>query len=271
LVRIQLADGRSFTGHRSNQKEYLLQQILSHHLPESVDGDAYKLALDIERRYYGTVLQWFFPDRGIYVEGGCFTGMRAIRWHDLAIEPVKILAVEIGKSNCEILRTNIAQNGLSASIVPVHAGLWSESGEGVQKHSFSTRRFLETTDNWREHMRHEERVRLLTVGDLLDECEVEVADFLNLQVNGAEVKVIEGMRRNLDRVKVISVASYYSRDGVKNSEVIEDMLTSAGCTVIHRTEQGRLAVATPKFRDEILALPRRAIRRKIPKESLQAR
>ena len=113
-----------------------------------MDGDAYKLALDVERRYCSPRLQWFNSDGGVLVEGGCFTGMKAIRWHDVSPKPARILAVEIGKTNCEILSANIRENGLEGSIVPVHAGLWRESGEGTQKHSFSTRRFLESSDRW---------------------------------------------------------------------------------------------------------------------------
>lgn len=260
LVQIELDNGRIFSGHRSNQKEFILHQVLSHHLPDNVDGNAYKLAFDIEKRYYGTHLSWHFPDHGIYVEGGCFTGLRALAWHDLAIQPKRILAVEIGAANAEILRRNISDNGLDGKIIPVHAGLWRESGEGVQKHAFSTRRFLEATDDWKAHMRHEERVRLLTIDDLLNENDVDVADFVNLQVNGAEIEVIKGIR-DMDRIKVLSVAAYFSQDGVENADVVENMLTAAGCSVIQRTGIGRVTVATPKYREEVLSWKRRRLRR----------
>ncbi len=253
LVRIALGDGRVFTGHRSNQKEFFLYQVLSQHLPAAVDGDAYKLALDIERRYYGIPFPWYIPRGGIYVEGGCFTGLKAIRWADLG-KPRKILAVEIGAANFNVLCTNIADNKLESIITPVHAGLWSSSGNGVQKHDFSTRRFLETTDDWKEQMRHEEQVRLLAVNDLLDENAIDVADYINVQVNGAEIAVLEGALGVLDRIKVIDIAAYYAKDGVKNIDVVTRMLTGAGCTILQRSELGRIAAVTPRFAEEILAL-----------------
>jgi FkbM family methyltransferase len=255
-MRIELADGRVFSGHRSNQKEFFLYQILSQHLPAKIDGDAYKLALDIERRYYGIPFPWFIKRGGVYVEGGCFTGMKAVRWADLG-KPEKILAVEIGAANFEILRANIAANGLDGVITPIHAGLWSESGEGTQKHDFSTRRFLETTDDWKAQMRHEERVRLLTLKDLLDENRVTTADYVNVQVNGAEIAVLEGGLGVLDRVKVIDIAAYYAKDGVRNADVIQAMLARAGCSILQRSELGRITAVTPKFREEIMALKER--------------
>src|SRR5688572_15053376 len=47
LVRIKLARGRIFFGHRSEAKQYRLFNLLQPYLPEIVTADAYKLALDI--------------------------------------------------------------------------------------------------------------------------------------------------------------------------------------------------------------------------------
>lgn len=254
LFRIELKEGRAFFGQRSNEKEYLLHNAFKFYLPEIVNGDAYKLALDIQRRYWSPRLHWYNANGGVFVEGGCFAGMKAIRWHDLATKPLRILAVEIGKANAEILAANIRENGLGASIVPIHAGLWRENGEGAQKHSFSTRRFLETSDRWKESMLHEEKVRLLSVHGLLDEQGVDVADYFNIQVNGAEIEVMKGAIDSLDRVKVFDIAAYYSQDGTRNADVVRELLTQNGCTIIHESKIGRIAAVTPKFRDEILAL-----------------
>ena len=128
LVQIEIENGRIFTGQRSNKKEYLLHQVFSRRIPETVTGDAYKLALDIERRYFGTHLPWFFVKGGTYIEGGCYTGIKALRWHDSARKPKRILAVEIGRTNFEILRSNISANNLDGAVVPVHVGLWRRIG-----------------------------------------------------------------------------------------------------------------------------------------------
>jgi FkbM family methyltransferase len=255
LLRAELANGRVFYGHRSNGKEYLLHQAFQKYLPEIATGDAYKLLLDIQRRYLGGDLPWYMKKGGVYIEGGCFTGMKAIHWYDSSHKPHRILAVEIGQTNSEILKANIVENGLGDAITPVHAGLWSETGEGVQKHSFSTRRFLEATDRWESSMLNEEAVALLTIDDLLDRHEVDVADFLNIQVNGAEIQVLKGFNRTRDRVKVISVAAYYTQDGVKNADVVREQLLSFGCHIIHETPIGRITAAMPAFRDEVLSWP----------------
>lgn len=255
LVRIELENGRIFTGQRSEQKQYVLHQLFAPRINEKITGDAYKLATDIQRRYFDVSLHWYCPSGGIYVEGGCFTGIKAIRWHDLSKKPIQILAVEIGRTNFEILKQNIADNGLGGTIVPVHAGLWSESGDGVQKHSFTTRHFLEETDRWEKQMRHTEPVRLLTLDDLLDQYEVDVASFVNVQVNGAEIKVLQGLKRAISKIKVLNIASYYTHDGKRNADVVRDMLRSMGCTILEETPLGRIAAVTPKYKDEVLALP----------------
>jgi FkbM family methyltransferase len=255
LLRLTLTNKRVFFGQRSNRKEYLLHQLFAGQLPQVVDGDAYKLAMDVQRRYFATALPWYCSAGGTFVEGGCFTGMKAVRWHDVSPKPLRILAVEIGQTNFEILCANIAANGLAAAITPVHAGLWHMSGEGVQRHNFSTRRFLEQTDRWQDQMRHEEAVRLLTLDDLLDENEVRVADYVNIQVNGAEIHVLEGLK-DIDRVKVLGVAAYYGQDGEPNAGKVREMLLAKRCSILSESAQGRVTVVTPKFRDEIMALRR---------------
>lgn len=260
LMRLELNNGRAFLGQRSNGKEYALHSAFRRYLPEIVTGDGYKLALDIQRRYMRTELHWYNSGGGVFVEGGCYTGMKAISWHDTSPKPVRIIAVEIGGTNAKILAANIRENRLEDSIKPVHAGLWRETGEGTQKHDFSTRRFLETSDRWEKHMEHEEKVRLLTTGALLDECGVDVADYFNLQVNGAEIEVLGGA--DFDRVKVFGIAAYYSQDGRRNADVVREMLTAKGCTILSESSMGRIAAVTPKFRDEIMALkPREKAKR----------
>ena len=103
-------------------------------------------------------------------------------------------------------------------------------------------------------MQHEEPVRLLTIDDLMDQFCVDTADFLNVQVNGAEIEVLKGIRKALDRIKVLSVAAYYSQDDIKNVDVVEKMLTDRGCTILEKDGAGRITAVTARFRDEILAL-----------------
>jgi FkbM family methyltransferase len=248
LVRIKLANGRIFFGHRSEAKQYRLFSMLQPHLPEIVTADAYKLALDIQNRYCSG-LRPPFNAGGDYIEGGCFTGLKAIGWHDTIRGSHRIFAVEIGKSNFDIMKLNIEANGLSDIIFPIHAGLWRETGEGVHKHAFTTRRFLERTDRWSGHMTNDEPTKLISLDALLETCAIEVAAFLNIQVNGAEIEVLKGLSR-LDRVKIIRVAAYYGQGNTRNVDVVRQMLTDAGCTILRETKLGSLTAVTPGWKHE---------------------
>jgi FkbM family methyltransferase len=245
LIRIDLKRGRTFFGHRSEQKEYLLYHMFRPIIPAVVDGAAYKLALDIQRRYLGPSLPDYMPKGGIFIEGGCFTGLRAMRWHDALDGDCRIIAVEIGAPNVEIMRMNLEANGITA-ITPVHAGLWREDGEMEQKHAFTTRRFLEETDRWAGHMKFSEKVETLTIDTLLDRNQIDVADYMNIQVNGAEIEVLKGFK-NLHRIKVLGVAAYYSKEegGPKNVELVRELMVGRGCRVIGESAAGRITFATP--------------------------
>jgi FkbM family methyltransferase len=241
LIRIKLKGGRVFFGQRSERKEYLLWNAFKNRFKNAVSADAYKLALDIQRRYF-VDLASAYRTGGDYIEGGCYTGLKAIGWHDTIDAPHRIFAVEIGKSNYEILKMNIEANGLSDVIKPIHAGLWRESGEGTQRHAFTTRRFLEETDCWAGHLVHEEPTRLVSLDDLLEECGIDVAAYVNIQVNGAEIEVLKGLNK-LDRVKVLQIAAYYGKGEERNVDTVRKMLMERGCKIINESEDGSITAA----------------------------
>lgn len=260
LCRIELKSGRIFYGQRSEQKQYVWHHLLKDIVPSQVSGDAYKLALDIQMRYFGSkTLPWYFPRGGTFVEGGCYTGMKAIRWHDLLEGNCRIIAVEIGRSNYDILKMNLSANGLMDKIVPVHAGLWKEDGTMTHKHNYTTRRFLERTDRWEPHFLNEEEARVVTIRTLLDEQQIETVEYFNIQVNGSEVEVLNGLR-DMDRVKVFGVAAYYGKDGVRNVDVVREMALSRGCRILAESAAGRIEFVTPRFVDEIMAMQPKAKR-----------
>lgn len=255
---IALKSGRVFFGERSHQREYLYHNLFKDRLPPTVDADSYELALDIQQRYLEVPLPRYCRNGGTFVEGGCYTGMKAIRWHDLCPKPSRILAVEMGTRNFELLQRNIKANGLEAAIVPVHAGLWCETGEGVHAFAHATMHFLEPTDQWKNSMQHREKVPLLTIDDLLEQHAVEVAEYVNIQVNGAELQVLHGIKRTLDRIKVLGIASYYSQDGERKVVKVREMLKEMGCTILQESPAGRITAVTPRFRNEIVPRRRRA-------------
>lgn len=253
LCRIELKSGRVFFGHRSEQKHYIWHHLFRDIVPEQISGDAYKLALDIQTRYFGSKsAPWYFPKGGIYVEGGCYTGIKAMRWHDLLGGDCKIIAVEIGRSNFDIMQMNLAANNMNGTIIPVNVGLWREDGWMVQKHNFTTRRFLERTDRWEPHFLNEEEVRVVSIPTLLDEHEIDVVDYFNIQVNGGEIEVLKGLK-DFNRVKIFGVAAYYSKDGIRNVDVVREIALKNGCRIIGESTAGRIEFITPNYIDEVLS------------------
>jgi FkbM family methyltransferase len=250
LMRIDLTRGRTFFGPRSERKEYLFHHLLKRFVPESISADAFKLAMDINTRYLRGTPPPFIGKGSVLIEGGCYTGLKAMQWHDTFGGDCRIVAVEIGQSNFELMRMNVAANGMGKAIMPVHAGLWRESGTGTQRHNFTTRRFLEATDRWEGDMVESEDVRLTTIDDLLDASEIDVADYLNIQVNGAEIEVLKGLTQ-LDRVKSIGVAAYYAKGESRNADVVRSMILAQGCTIVYDVN-GRIEYVTPRHRAEML-------------------
>jgi hypothetical protein len=128
LMRIELERGRTFFGHRSEQKHYVYHHLLKQFAPEAINGDAYKLAMDIQTRYLNGQPPRFVGKGAVLIEGGCYTGLKAIRWHDALEGDCIIHAVEIGATNVEIMRMNIEANRLGSRILPLHCGPLARDG-----------------------------------------------------------------------------------------------------------------------------------------------
>ncbi len=74
---------------------------------------------------------------------------------------------------------------------------------------------------------------------------------MNVQVNGAELEVMKGIT-NLNRIKVFGIASYYSKKGIRNRDLLKNLLISKGCSLLQESILGRLTFVTPKWKEEIL-------------------
>ena len=104
----------------------------------------------------------------------------------------KILAIEPIPQNADVLRRNVEINGLGSAITVVECGVWNKCGRMPIFGDGETRFALTRVDQMNQNDLSFE-VETNTLDELLKKWDEPKIDFLDIQVNGAEAEVIEGL------------------------------------------------------------------------------
>jgi 31-O-methyltransferase len=123
------------------------------------------------------------------IDGGANIGMFSLYLASIA-PGIQIHCFEPAAKTRERLEQNIANNGLRTSITVYPFALFGHTGKMALKHASSSGdySFFDRDDNKHQS---EELVDCITLKQAVDLCGVEVVDFLKLDVEGAELEIVE--------------------------------------------------------------------------------
>lgn len=143
-------------------------------------------------RLYET-LESFRPRRGwVVVDGGAHMGFYAMRAASMVGAQGKVIAVEPEPANFAILERNIKANRLG-NVIAIQAALADKVGLGkLSRTRMSTTHYLtdlESSDSL--------TVRALTLDSLLQQVGLRKVDLVKLDVEGAELQVLEGAKNTM--------------------------------------------------------------------------
>ena len=136
----------------------------------------------------------------------------------------RIIAIEAERANFEMLKRNVAPY---PQITPVHVALWNRDGQ-VQVFS------PQDAGEWAFAVKQGEGVRAVTIPTLLRQFEIPKIDILKMDIEGAEVEVLE----NCDwagRVRCLMIETHDRMRPGCSQAVAEHFGTSA-------IESGEIAV-----------------------------
>jgi FkbM family methyltransferase len=167
-----------------------------------------------------------------------------------------VIAIEIGAQNYSVLEKNIKVNNLEDWIMPLRCGIWSEPGEMEAEYEIYASHSLMPPDE-HKHYTKKETVKTDTLDNIIDYYNLEVVDFINLQINGAEGEAIKGLERNFDKVKLLRIGAHYTIDGEPQDELIINQLKERGCTILEKIK-GNITAATPPWASEFANSPLRS-------------
>lgn len=123
------------------------------------------------------------------IDAGANVGFAAVSFA-MRFPEATILAIEPERANFDLLSLNVAPY---PNITPLRAALWQEDGEldiadpGRGSWGFTTREI----DGGDGEQRTGQRVPAVTVGGLMERYEQDRVDLLKLDIEGAEVEVLE--------------------------------------------------------------------------------
>lgn len=247
LPYLRLANGRVFYGLPQDLRHSRIYDVLADRLPRSLHPQCLRLALDVWIRYVNFHCTGMPVGGSVVLEIGAYHGLKAIKFLDVLANGGRVFAAELVPHNVEILEHNIRANGIEDRMVSLPVGVWSEPGTrtilgaGYQRHS------LVDLDG-QDFSRHGE-VRVETLDRIIAEHGLDLVDFVNVQVNGAEVEVLAGLDEQRERVKVVRVVSGYEVDGKRQLDECIDLLERRGFVPMARSK-GSVVAIQERYRHE---------------------
>lgn len=146
---------------------------------------------------------YFKPKRGdVFIDVGAHVGKYALSAVKLMGDYGKVIAIEAHPENFKALRQNIALNSFQ-NIIPVKCCAWNKDGEklllmGSRENGYSLKTKSSKEGNGLE-------VNTRTIDSILREYSIETVDWIKIDVEGAEVEVLEGMRSVIEKHPTLKI------------------------------------------------------------------
>jgi FkbM family methyltransferase len=246
LAYVELDNGRKLYGYKSKKYVVKFYNSIVHRSPATLTADTYGCAVDVAYRYLKDLPypRRFLPSRGgTIAEIGAYLGHKTIKFVDDVVgNEGRLLAVEMMPDNFAILERNMKENCIE-NVTLRNIGVWNAKqtkqvlGASQQRNSLVE---FEESDS----LAPRGLIQTNTLDNILGEWDVPVIDFLYIRVNGAEIEVLEGLDVQLTKVKVIFVASHYTREGQQVKVKVKELLEQKECEIVY--ERGNCIYAVTK-------------------------
>jgi FkbM family methyltransferase len=218
---LRTTGGRTFYDHPATAMDALMYVWLRDLVPDNLSIETLVVAANAIRRYVHGAVR--VPENArVVVDAGCYIGYKAIAYADRVGPDGKVVAIEMMPDNYDLLRRNVEANDLTDRVTTVHCGLSDRTGTVTARRSRKQQATIADVDQLAGFGADCE-VPMDTLANVFDRTiSGERVDFLNVQVNGHELAVLEGLGPWLDRVDEFYVASPYSQDGQRVRDQVVD-------------------------------------------------
>jgi FkbM family methyltransferase len=168
------------------------------------------------------------PQRNqVVVDAGAWTGHVTVVAARLVGPRGRVVAIEPQKVMCDRLKIRLQRLGLN-SVTVVNSALFDRTSELAvpAKNSSTFNVFSQALGT-----EQAELVTLRTLDEILSTLGVTQVDFIKMDIEGAELEALQGMRSTLSSAHpFLAIASYHRREGATTSSRVEEILKSFNYT-----------------------------------------
>ena len=171
--------------------------------------------------------QKYVPKEGdVVFDCGAYCGIATYYLSKLVGPTGKVYAFEPDTSNYAVLVKNIERHHLN-NVTPINKGLYLRSGTLSFNSTGSANSMVALTD-----APHNTIIEVVSLADAYKQFGLQRLDFVKMDIEGAELEVIEGAKEFLKGKNIhFAIASYHLRDGQPTSIILERIFADIGYQV----------------------------------------
>jgi len=138
-------------------------------------------------------------------------------------DPKLVISIEPAPNNLSCLRRNLAPEIQSGRALIIPSGLWSQDGDLML--SLDPRNPLRHSIVFDRGARSEVSISVRTIDSIVRELRLEKLDFLKMDIEGAELKALEGARETIRTFRpMLSIAVEHGTDLIANARTVIDLV-----------------------------------------------
>lgn len=218
---VKLTNGKIFIGQPSQDHYKKLHFLLNKPIRKKVPPELMQTLIDIDFRYMsrrnnamnlkeGKFLELEKGD--VVLEIGAYIGFHAMRLSELVGPTGKVVAVEAIPANYAIMKKNIELNKLN-NITPINMAIWKNKGFiSMNMNDHQKNSIVDNVVQSKKMM----KLPCNTIDDIVKDLNLKKVDYIRIQINGAELEALEGMKNVIKgKPKVLAAVPYKNKDEIE--------------------------------------------------------